>query len=146
MSSKPRIEELMLQRQSNIIRAPRRARVVSLTASEGHFAVRGEPILVLADLATREVQLWIPEAAQPNVQLGYKFLVARAHEVRPQTTFLCAVSSLSPRVEEIPQRLWRDARIAEFGRAVLLSATQTLPLLHGERVRIDTSEEAAEVQ
>ncbi len=135
-----RIEELLLEREWNIVRAHGPARVVDLIARKGHFAVRGEQLAVLADLPASEIQLWIPETTDATVHLGDRYEVAPTLAPRSQTPYVCSVRALSPRIEELPQRLWRDFRIAEYGRAVFLSPARPLPLLQGERVRIDKAE------
>jgi hypothetical protein len=46
------------------------------------------------------------------------------------------VTVLSPTIEELPQTLWRDPAIAEFGRAAQVSPVVELGLVPGEPVHV----------
>ena len=44
------------------------------------------------------------------------------------------VRSVSPRIEQLPARLWRAPRRPEFGRAVLVDIPENHPFVMGERI------------
>ena len=132
-----RLEELAVLRASYVLRAPRSGRVAVVEATEGQFLLAGDPVVVLVDPAPRDVALWVPEVVPDAPEVGDLFLVARAAGTRNAAVAECRVRSVSPRLEPLPQRLWRDLRVAEYGRVCLLGPVTALDLVPGERVRID---------
>lgn len=132
-----RVAELALRREAYVLKAPSGGRVAALVASAGQFLSAGDPVLVLMDSESREVALWVPEWSPSPPRLGDRLLVT--HPVEPDSNAVaeCVVQAMSPGIELMPQRLWRDGRVAEYGRAVLIGPVAALKLVPGERVRID---------
>jgi len=46
------------------------------------------------------------------------------------------VTGVSPGIDALPQRLWRDARVPEYGRGVMIAASPELSLTPGALVRV----------
>lgn len=122
-----RLDELAVLRKAHVLRAPASGRVAALLAPEGQFLLAGDPILVLVDPRATDVALWVPESTP----------TARRVDAQSDKVTECVVQLISPRLEVMPQRLWQDARITEYGRAYLIGPVSALELLPGERVRID---------
>jgi len=132
-----KLDELVVLQKSYVIRAPKAGQVASLSASEGEFVLAGTPILVLSDSVTSKVAMWVPEFTPGFINLGDRLAVTRAAEGVSAEPIECFVESLSPRLEVIPNRLWRDIKVPEYGRNCLLAASTSLMLLPGELVSID---------
>jgi len=132
-----RIDELALSRESYVLRAPAAGRVATLVASQGQFLMAGDPILILTDLKSSGVALWVPELSATPPRLGDRFHVRRALVTPAGAVSECVVQAMSPRLELMPQRLWRDSRVAEYGRACTIGPVAALQLVPGERVYID---------
>jgi hypothetical protein len=43
---------------------------------------------------------------------------------------------VGPTVQELPQRLWRNPRVPDYGRAVVIAAAPSMQLTPGEIVNV----------
>ena len=132
-----RLAELNQLRGRYVLRAPQAGRVAALVASEGQFLLAGEGVLVLMEAEAREVALWVPEHSSESPTVGDRLLLTNRVDRTTEIVAECFVQALSPRLERMPERLWRDARVVEYGRAARVGPAAALALVPGQRVRID---------
>jgi multidrug resistance efflux pump len=100
----------------------------------GEVVRAGDPILVVAETEPNEVVAYVNEQ-----QLGYVKEGMPVELVRTRTPAKIAQSQVvqvGPTVEPIPQRLWRNPNIPQWGRPVLIRIPTGLDLVPGEVVGI----------
>jgi len=136
---KKRMDELTLSREAYVLRAPAAGRVATLVASNGQYLLQGDLILVLMDPEPAAVEMWVPEARPTTPQVGDRYLITRVVDHSAVVSAECVVQTMSPRFEVMPQRLWRNPRVAEYGRACMIGPVAALGLVPGERVGIEES-------
>jgi len=149
------LEQLLLQLASLVIKAPADGIVIQVASNARNVALRrqgegilrrpgevvlaGEPILTIAERQptqivayARENQLnWIGEGLTVELvelaQSRGKARVARSQILR-----------VGPTMEQMPQQLWRNPNIPEWGRPFMVKAPPQMKLIIGERVGIRT--------
>ncbi len=100
----------------------------------GEVVRAGEPILVVAGTEPNEVVAYVNEQ-----QLGYVKEGMPVELVRTRTPAKIArsqVVQIGPTIEPMPQRLWRNPSIPQWGRPVLIRIPTGLDLVPGEVVGI----------
>lgn len=128
-----RIAEINIARAGLILRAPVFGQVRSILATAGRAVVMGQDILAITPAAGDAVVFYQPIGRPSNVAVGTKVQVRRLGD---RVVAEAVVAVLSPTIEELPQTLWRDPAIAEFGRAARLSPVVELGLVPGEPVHV----------
>jgi multidrug resistance efflux pump len=126
-----RLREIEAQRASLVLRTPVAGRVSQILAAAGQAVVAGEPILVIEEDGVQDVVAWVAEGAQVRP-------AARVHviDVHSGKVAESLVTGVGPAVEPLPQRLWRDGRVPEYGRGVTIAASPALSLTPGALVRV----------
>jgi len=124
-----RIAQLESRVAGMAVRAPQAGRVASLGVLVGSQALLGQNLLNLDPVRAEQVLMYIPESQVQLPELGATVVVRRGTEQGEAT-----VVAVAAQVSELPPRLWRDPRYAEFGRAYRLGAITGLTLSPGERV------------
>lgn len=128
------IEELRIRRDALVLRAPIRGRVSRVLGRPGQAVTPGETIVVIGDRAVTQVVGYAAEADADVIHESMPALIARVG--RPAAVAEARVIRVGAGVEPIPERLWRDSRRPEFGRAFILSASAPLDLLPNEKLSI----------
>jgi multidrug resistance efflux pump len=101
---------------------------------EGEVIRAGEPIMALAELKPIEIVAYISEN-----QLGLvkeKTTVEIIKNRYPEQKARCEVRYVGPTIELMPQRLWRNPNIPQWGRPVVIEIPERLELVSGELVGI----------
>ena len=100
----------------------------------GEVVMAGEPILAVAQSEPTEIVAYATED-----QLGFlkeRMTVALVKTRMPAQIARSQISSISPTLELMPQRLWRNPSIPQWGRPVLIDIPPGLTLVPGEVVGI----------
>jgi multidrug resistance efflux pump len=134
-----RLEELRVQREELVLRTPIAGRVRQVRGSLDQALLPGEPVAVVTDPVASQLVVYLPETGDRDVTEGTLLLVARASE--PRVTAESVVTLVGPSTEQLPQRLWRDPTIPEFGIPVLTSPVHALRLAPGEPVVVEVLDE-----
>jgi len=100
----------------------------------GEFVLAGDPILVVAEKEPTEIIAYIGQEQLAKVK--ETMVVQIVKNTEPAQIASSQVISLSPTMELIPQRLWRNPNIAQWGRPILIKIPPGLKLLPGETVGI----------
>jgi multidrug resistance efflux pump len=129
-----RIEELEVERRSLVLRSPVDGSVQLILASPGQAVVPGEPLLTIADVVATEVLAYLPEQAGNVPEVQDVALVAK--QGSPGGTVEGLVDRIGPAVEQMPQRLWRDPAVPEYGRPVAVRGVSRLGLIPGQQVTV----------
>jgi multidrug resistance efflux pump len=129
-----RLEEIELQRQVLVLRSPVRGQVSQILCRQGQSVVPGEPILMIAENSVKQIVAYLGETDRLQVDPRTPVLVSS--RLRPHAAAESVVLDVSPSVELLPQRLWRDPRFPDYGRAVTIATAPALELTPGEVVDI----------
>lgn len=123
---------LTVRREAMTLRAPADGHVATVHMQAGEVADTGLPIVTLVgDAAGRsQVQVCQRENHAARGRVG------EAVRVRPRGTpggdVAGRVTHVAPRIAELPQRCWRDPKLPEWGRELVIRLDDPLPLLPGQ--------------
>jgi multidrug resistance efflux pump len=100
----------------------------------GEVVTAGDPILAVAEREPTEIVAYVGEQ-----QLGFLKENMSVELVKARTPAQLArsqIASIGPTIELVPQRLWRNPTIPQWGRPVLIDIPPGLSLVPGEIVGI----------
>jgi len=148
-----RLEQLLVQRNSLVVKSPADGIVIQIQANAnvaalrrpgegilrrpGEIVLAGDPILTIAERQptevvayTRENQVnWVREGMAVELvelaQNGGKAQIGRSQILR-----------VGPTIEQMPQRLWRNPGVPQWGRPFLVKIPPGMTLVTGEKVGI----------
>ena len=126
------IDELLIAARELVVRAPVDGHVASLTGHRGRVVAAGEAILTLIPSGILEVEVFIPEIKLGALEVEDSVLLSSTLE--PNRMVESTVIRIAPNVRAIPERLWVDPTIPEYGRVALVRGAPTLAMTPGERV------------
>jgi hypothetical protein len=94
----------------------------------------GEPLLSLIPSGVFEVEVFIPESALGTLKVDDTVLLTST--VDPTLSVESRVIRIAPDIRALPNRLWLDPAIPEYGRVALVRGAPSLSLSPGERVLV----------
>ena len=100
----------------------------------GEVVNAGDPILAVAETEPTEIVMYVNEQQLGNLQKGMPVELAKA--LTPADVVESQVAEIGPTIELMPQRLWLNPAIPQWGLPVLIRIPPGLSLLPGEIVRI----------
>ena len=129
-----RLKEVETQREALILKSPVAGRVSSILAAKGQSVVAGEPILLIEEETVREIVAYLREGDSRRVAPNSK---VRITSVRSGRVTDSVVVGVGPGLEVLPQRLWKNPQMMEYGLGVTIGASPMMALIPGEVVSID---------
>jgi len=129
-----RLTEIEARRAATALRSPVTGQVSSILCRNGQTVVPGEPILTIADSRVTEILAYLSEPQDRRARENSPVLVASLS--RPEKVAESFVVRMGPDVELLPQRLWREPRTPQYGRAVIIAAVPGLDLTPGELLSV----------
>ncbi|MCY1070210.1 HlyD family efflux transporter periplasmic adaptor subunit [Nannocystis sp. RBIL2] len=126
---------LAVRREAMTLRAAVDGDVAAVHLQAGEVADTGLPIVTLVgDATAAEVQVCQREAQASRGRAG------EAVRVRPRGSdgaeAAGRVVRVAPRIAELPPRCWRDPKLPEWGRELVVRLDEPLPLLPGQAVAV----------
>ena len=106
----------------------------NLLRRAGEVVSPGEPIFAVVETEPREIIAYVNEKQLSRVQTGTAVKLVKNTE--PAQMAMSQVTYVSPVLERMPERLWADSAIPQWGRAVLIGIPPGLKLVSGELVGI----------
>ena len=100
----------------------------------GEVVVEGEPILAIAEAEPTEVVAYVHQVQLGLVQERAMVEIVKTSE--PPQIGRAQVTSIGPTFDLIPQQLWLNSGIPEWGRPVLIEVPPGLKLVPGEMVGV----------
>ena len=100
----------------------------------GEVVSAGDPIFAVVETEPREIVAYVNERQLGRVRKGTEVKLVKNTD--PDKMTISQVTYISPVVEQIPERLWRNPALPEWGRAVLIGIPPGLELVSGELVGI----------
>jgi multidrug resistance efflux pump len=132
-----RIKEIEIQRAALVLRSPVTGQVSQVLCSAGQTVRPGDPMLTVVEASVRNVLIYVDEADGRRFSVRAHARITRRAPARG--TAASVVVSVGDSIQPLPPRLWRDPRVASYGRAVVVAPVEALGLSPGELVdvRID---------
>lgn len=128
-----RLAELEVQREGLVLFAPVSGRVQSLAATPGRAVVLGQALMTVTPDAGAAVVFYHPQAAPLTVVAGDS---VEMHRLGSLDMVEGVVATLAPEVGVLPESLWADPAVPEYGRAVRLKPTPGTGWVPGEPVEV----------
>lgn len=144
------IAQLSLQREALKLTSPVDGRVVQIQVQANQAAFRrqgedvvrrpmevvtaGDPILVIAETEPTEIIAYLGQ--EQVAAVADRMSVQLVKKTRPAQIADTQVTRLGPVMELMPQQLWRDPSVAQWGRPVLIKIPPGFNVLPGEIVGI----------
>lgn len=100
----------------------------------GEVVTAGDPILAIAEEKPTEIIAYVRQ--EHLASLKDDMLVKLVKNRLPAQVAQSRVRSIGPTIELMPQRLWRNPNMAEWGRPVVIDIPNGLELVPGELVGI----------
>ena len=94
----------------------------------------GEPILLIAERSVREIVTYLDEQASSEIGENTPVMVAASNGNGVLAESV--VVRVSPSIQELPPRLWRNPRVPDYGRAVVIAVSPDMGLTPGQRVDV----------
>jgi len=133
-----RVEEIRVQRGALLLTVPFAGRISRVLAANGQALLAGEPVAMVTSAHADEVMAYLPEAASEPLYPGTRMLVSPRDW--PALSAEATVTRLGPSVELLPQRLWQDPVIPEYGRPFLCVGLGGLDLMPGQVARLELAD------
>ena len=130
-----RIAELQVARRALRLRSPVAGQVSGILARPGQAVVAGHPIARVAQAFASSVIAYAPERAPITPRPGARVRVLARRTGAPALESV--VVRIGPAIELMPDRLWRNAGVTEYGRPFLVAAGEPLHLVPGELVDVE---------
>ena len=129
-----RMQELTVQRSPLELKSPFNGVVSLIQRRPGETVRAGDPILTVAEVNPTVVIAYANERQASQIQERMEVeLVKKSERLQIARS---QVASVSPTIEQLPVRLWRNPNIPQWGRAVVVKSPPGLQLLPGEIVGV----------
>jgi multidrug resistance efflux pump len=129
-----RVEELRARAQPVILEAPFAGLVSRIDHRPGDAVLAGEPILTVTEAEPREVIAYVSQNLLGRVREMMDVELVTTSE--PVKVAPSQVTGVGPGVELMPERLWANPNIPEWGRPILIKIPPGLELVPGELVGV----------
>jgi len=149
------LEQSLVQRNSLVVKAPADGIVIQIQANANNIAVRrpgegilgrpgevvlaGDPILTIAEHKPTQIIAYARENQLNQIREGMAVeLVGLPQDQSKAQIVRSQILRVGPTMEQIPQQLWLNPNIPEWGRPFMIKAPPQMQLIVGERVGIRT--------
>lgn len=129
-----RITQIMGRHQALVLKSPIDGMVSQIQKGPGETVLSGESILTITELEPREIVAYADENQMDRVK--ERMVVQLIKNNNPAQIANSQVVHLGSTIELMPQRLWRNPNIAQWGRPMLIKIPPGLKLVPGETVGI----------
>jgi len=129
-----RMRELTVQRAPLELKSPFDGVVSLIQRRPGETVRAGDPIMTLAETKPTEIVAYATEMQADMVR--EQMVVELVKRTEPAQIASSQVIYVGPTVEQMPQRLWRNPNIPQYGRPILVKIPPKFELIPGELVGI----------
>lgn len=129
-----RIDRLWVQREDLVLRAPFDGIVKELPGKTGEAVTAGSVILTLAETTPSEILAYANQS--PSNQIAEEMVVELIRNSDPPQIARSSVIHLGPAIEQLPNRLWRNPNVPQWGRPFLVGIPEGMDLIPGELVGV----------
>jgi len=129
-----RLEELSAIDFDVVLEAPFDGIVASIGCAVGQTVSKDMPILTLAAPSADFVTAWVPQEQSGSVTLHQPVEIIKMSS--PRKVLRSEVAEMGPMVELMPERLWKNPSVPEWGRPVRIPVHPEMQLLPNELVGV----------
>jgi len=129
-----RLREIQVQRAGLVLRSPVDGRISQVFSRRGQAVVPGEPVVIISERTVQEIVAYLAEA--DGLKVEPQQAVRLVSHTRPGIVSDSVVLRVSPGIEMLPQRLWSNPQIADYGRAVVIASQPAMKLTPGETIEV----------
>ncbi len=129
-----RMEQLLARRKVLVLKSPLDGMVSLIQSGLGDAVLPGVPILTITEVKPRDIVAYIRQ--DQSGRISERMAVELIKNSEPAQIAGSQVTYLGPTVELMPQRLWQNPNIAQWGRPILIKIPPGLKLVPGETVGI----------
>jgi multidrug resistance efflux pump len=129
-----KLERLTVQRQPIMLTAPMAGLVSEIHLTPGELALLGNPVITIAEDRPREIAAWTTEQHANIIKQDMQVKVVKRSQ--PPQIAPGQVVYIGPTLEMLPQRLWTNLNIPQWGRRVLIQVDAEMKMIPGEVVGI----------
>jgi multidrug resistance efflux pump len=129
-----RLDEIEIQRRALLLRSPVDGQVSQVLCRRGQAVVPGQPVVVVSEDAVREIVAYLAEDDGREIVPSTRVVVSTRGA--GGTVAESVVLRVGPTIQELPPRLWRNPRVPDYGRAVVVAAAPGMQLTPGEMVNV----------
>ncbi|MEZ5980133.1 MAG: HlyD family efflux transporter periplasmic adaptor subunit [Planctomycetota bacterium] len=121
-----RVAQIVVSADGLVLRAPRSGRVARVVAGTGVRTVATDEIVALVPDGPVRADVYLPEPVRGRLTPGERLVLVDPAD--PSREYEGEVLFEAPSVDELPPRLWADARYPEHGLAYLVELPEGSPL------------------
>jgi len=131
-----RMKELSVQREALVLSCPFDGVVSQIFKHEGEAVVSAEAIVAIAQNRASEVVAYIDTGRHGIIRQGKNVEIVK--KSRPPQIISSQISFVGPVVEQMPQQLWPNSNMPQWGRPFLIPLPENseLKLVSGEIVGV----------
>jgi multidrug resistance efflux pump len=129
-----RVEELLARREPLELKSEFSGIVSFVQHSAGEAILAGESIITIAETKPREIIAYANEKQMGKIRERMKVKLIKAGE--PIQVTNSQVVSLGPQMELLPERLWPNPNMPQWGRPIVIKIPPGFELVSGELVGI----------
>ncbi|HUT29114.1 MAG TPA: HlyD family efflux transporter periplasmic adaptor subunit [Sedimentisphaerales bacterium] len=129
-----RIEELLARRTPLVLKSPFDGVVSQIHHGQGEAVLAGDPILTVVE--TRPSEIIAYASGEQAGRVRDRMVVELITITEPPRIATSKVVNLGAKMELMPQQLWRNTNIPQWGRPVMIEVPPGLELVPGEVVGI----------
>jgi hypothetical protein len=100
----------------------------------GEVVTAGEPILAIAEVMPNEIVAYIGEGLFGQVEEEMPVEIIKERD--PPQIARSQITEIGPTIELMPERMWLNPNIPQWGRPVLIEFPEGLELVPGEMIGI----------
>jgi len=129
-----RLEELEVQRRALFLRSPVEGQVSQVLCRRGQSVVPGQPVVIVSEASVHEIVAYLTEDDSRHVAPSTPVVISTrgAGGIVAESVVL----RVGPTIQQLPPRLWRNPRVPDYGRAVVVAAAPGMQLTPGELVNV----------
>lgn len=129
-----RIDRLWVKREPLVLKAPFDGIVRQLVGNAGETVSAGDGILMLEETKPSLILAYSQEGPTNRIQEDMEVELVTNND--PPQIGIAKVVTLGPAIEMVPDRLWRNPNVPQWGRPFLVQIPEGMNLISGEMVGI----------
>ena len=131
-----RIAELSLQRSTLVLCSPIDGVVGEVLRGAGEVVLTGDPIVTVIASRPSEVLAYVNAAEASRIRPGVEFELQLLRAPASREKYATEAIAVGPAVVQLPQRLWRNPTVPEWGCPVRMTMPANVRLLCDEVVAV----------
>jgi len=137
-----RMNELLVQleslksREALTLKAPFDGVVSQVLHRQTEVVLAGEPILAVTDANVTDIVAYATEGLMSEISMGMPVELIKNNSPTNIQIERSEITYVGPTMEQMPQRLWQNPNVPQWGRPFLVRAPTEMKLVIGEAVGI----------